>query len=92
MSDVGIFSELAIVPKYAVVRDLKQMLNLQIGQDIFEETFFIDRKTEHHTFMKDETLTKPIHAILNDITIAFSPEECNLCVYQLYYDHSEPIV
>jgi len=90
--DGGVFSDLAIVPKYALIRDLKQMLNFQLGQDTFEETFFTDRTTGYHSFMKDVDLTKPIHTILPDITPAFSPDECDLCVYQLYYTTTEPIV
>lgn len=92
LSDVGIFSDLVIVPKYAVVRDLKQILNLQIGQDTFEETFFSDRTTGYHIFMTDVDITKPLHTILSDITTSFTPEECNLCVYQLYYNSPEPVV
>jgi hypothetical protein len=79
------YSSLVIVPKYSMLHDLEKIFDLQMGDNTFINTFYISKDNKKVYFRSMSRMTN-ISKILPDITIAYDVNECNICVYQLYYD------
>jgi hypothetical protein len=79
------YSCLVIVPKYSLLEDLEKILELQLGKNTFINTFYISKINSKIYFRSMYRMTN-IRELLQYIPLSYSVDECNKCVYQLYYD------
>ena len=79
------YSSLVIVPKYSTVSDLKKIINLQHGPNVFLRIFFISTEPAN-IYLHTMHNTTPIRDLIRDIPVAYGVDECPLSVYQLYYE------
>ena len=84
------YSELIILPKYSKISDLLQLLELQMGLNIHNKTYFYDTKSDvdMHEKIYINTISHetPLSVVVKKLRFAYNVNECNHSVYQLYYD------
>ena len=78
------YSAIVIVPKYATIYDLANIIELQFGPGTFAKTYFT------HDNMKVYMGTLPIYELIKDLTrrltMSYTLDECAFSVYQMYYE------
>ena len=78
------YSAIVLIPKYSCLSDLCSMINMQFGPYTFSKTYYVNNNVKTYLYTLPGHIT--IRQLLSQLTLSYSVDQCQWCVYQLYYD------